>query len=108
MPLTLPHAISIYFDISNGVDITRVKLCFTPDAVVFDEGKTHQGHSDIEAWQRAAQTAFDYSVEPRQIHTEGARVTVTSSVVGNFPNSPVELKHVFCLVDGKINTLEIL
>lgn len=54
MSLTLPHAISIYFTISNGADIARIKHCFTADAVVIDEGKTHTGHVAIEAWQRAA------------------------------------------------------
>lgn len=108
MPLSLPHAISIYFAISNGSDTASVKLCFTNDAVVIDEGKTHLGYAAIEAWQRATKAAFDYSVEPIEVFTEGDRVTVTSNVAGNFPNSPVVLKHAFGLVDGKINTLEIV
>ena len=108
MSLSLPHAIADYFSISNGADITNVKHCFTADAVVMDEGKTYKGHAAIEAWQRAAQAAFDYSVGPVQFITEGNRVTVTSNVVGNFPGSPVTLKHAFGLVGDKINTLEIL
>lgn len=108
MSLALPHAISDYFEISNGADIANVKHCFTADAVVTDEGKTHKGHAAIEAWQRAAQAAFDYSVEPVQLLTEGHRVTVTSNVVGNFPGSPIVLKHAFDLVGDKINTLEII
>lgn len=108
MSFTLPHAISTYFSISNGADITRIKDCFTVDAVVTDENKTHQGHVAIAAWQRAAQAAFDYNVEPIKILNEGDRVTVTSNVVGNFPGSPVKLNHYFALIGGKINTLEIL
>lgn len=108
MSLSLPDAISTYFAISNGADITGVKHCFTADAVVIDEGQTHQGHAAIEAWQRAAQAAFDYSVEPIEVLIEGDRVTVTSNVVGNFPGSPVKLNHAFGLVDGRINSLEIV
>lgn len=108
MSFTLPHAISTYFAISNGADIASIKQCFAADAVVVDEGKTHQGHAAIEAWQRAVQARFDYSVEPIQVLTEGDRVTVTSNVVGNFPGSPVELTHTFGLIDDKITTLEIL
>ena len=44
MSLALPHAISDYFSISNGADIANVKHCFTVDAVVTDEGKTHEPH----------------------------------------------------------------
>lgn len=108
MSLSLPHAISLYFAISNGADIADVKRCFTADAVVIDEGKNHQGHAEIEAWQRAVQAAFDYSVEPIEVITEGERITVTSNVVGNFPGSPVVLKHAFVLLGDKINTLEIV
>ncbi|WP_342324694.1 nuclear transport factor 2 family protein [Kosakonia sp. BYX6] len=108
MPLSLPHPISVYFSISNGADIATIKHCFTADAVVIDEGKIHRGHAAIEAWQRAVQAAFDYSVEPIQVLTKGNRVTVTSNVVGNFPGSPVVLKHAFGLVGDKINTLEIV
>ncbi|MCB3523548.1 nuclear transport factor 2 family protein [Klebsiella variicola] len=108
MLFTLPHAISIYFSISNGADIARIKDCFTVGAVVTDENQTHQGHVAIAAWQRAAQATFDYSVEPIKVLNEGDRVTVTSNVVGNFPGSPVKLNHYFGLIGDKINTLEIL
>lgn len=108
MSLSLPNAISLYFTIGNGADIADIKHCFTSNAIVIDEGKTYQGHAAIEAWQRAAQSEFDYSVEPIEILTEGARLTVTSYVVGNFPGSPVVLKHAFGLVGDKINTLEIV
>jgi hypothetical protein len=32
------------------------------------------------------------------MHSEGERVIVTSKVVGNFPGSPVTLRHAFGLV----------
>lgn len=108
MSLSLPNAISTYFAKSNIADTNGIKHCFTTDAVVIDEGETHQGHAAIEAWQRAAQAAFDYSIEPIDIHQEGDRVTVRSNVVGNFPGSPVILTHAFGLVGDKINTLEIV
>lgn len=107
MTIALPHAISTYFAISNGGDIANVKQCFTADAAVFDEGKSHKGHAAIMAWQRAVQAAFEYTVEPIQTVAEGSQVTVTARAIGNFPGSPVVLKHVFGLVGGKINTLEI-
>ena len=108
MSLSLPQAISTYFAIGNGADIASVKRCFTLNAVVFDEGKTHQGHAAIEAWQRAAQAAFDYSAHPIEVLTEGDRVIVTTNVVGNFPGSPVMLTHTFGLAGDKIATLEII
>ena len=105
MSLLLPHAIATYFAISNGGDIASVQHCFTTDAIVKDEGKTHHGHTAIAARCHAA---FDYSVEPLEMHSEGERAIVTSKVVGNFPGSPVTLRHAFGLVGDKINTLEIV
>ncbi|EPH6761260.1 MULTISPECIES: nuclear transport factor 2 family protein [Enterobacteriaceae] len=108
MSLSLPNAISTYFAKSNSADIDGIKHCFTTDAIVNDEDNTHRGHAAIEAWQRALQAAFDYSIEPIDIHQEGDRVTVTSNVVGNFPGSSVILTYAFGLVGDKINTLEIV
>ncbi len=88
MSLSLPQAISTYFAIGNGADIASVKRCFTLDAVVFDEGKTHRGYAAIEAWQRAARAAFDYSVHPIEILTEGDRVKSPRTLSVIFPVAP--------------------
>lgn len=108
MSLSLPEAVATYFAISNGADIANVKHCFTPDAVVIDESKTHRGLEAIQAWQRDVQNAFEYTVEPIRVAEDGARLTVTSHVAGNFPGSPVQLSHAFTLLDGKIASLEIV
>lgn len=108
MSLSLPDAVATYFAISNGADIANVNHCFTPDAVVIDEHKTHRGLDAIQAWQRDVQSAFEYIVEPIRVADEGTRLTVTSHVAGNFPGSPVQLSHAFTLLDGKIAALEIV
>ncbi|MFL9608527.1 nuclear transport factor 2 family protein [Methylobacillus sp. Pita2] len=107
MPLSLPDPVSVYFEISNGSDISQISHCFTSDAIVVDEGKTHRGHVAIQAWQREAQKAFKYTVEPVGVSREGARLKVAANVVGNFPGSPAQLDHVFGLDGDKIKSLEI-
>jgi len=107
MPLSLPDPVSAYFDISHGSDIAQIARCFTQDAVVVDEGQTYRGHEAIESWQREAQKKFNYTVEPVSASRDGERLTVTASVVGNFPGSPVQLDHVFDLAGGRIKSLEI-
>lgn len=52
--LSLPESIATYFEISNGGDDTHLTDCFTQDARVFDEEETHQGHTAIQSWLRAA------------------------------------------------------
>jgi len=107
MALSLPDPVSTYFEISNGSGIDRIARCFAQDAVVVDEGRTYRGHDAIQAWQREAQKTFQYTVEPLRASRDGDRLTVTASVVGNFPGSPVQLDHVFGLAGDEIRSLEI-
>lgn len=107
MFLSLPDPILTYFEISNGSDIAQLAHCFTPDAVVVDEGQTYQGHDAIQSWQREAQKKFEYTVEPVSVSRDGDRLKVTANVVGNFPGSPAQLEHIFGLTGEKITSLEI-
>ena len=107
MRLPLPESITAYFEVSNGADDAKLTLWFTKDAVVLDEGQTHQGHESIRTWLREAQKKFEYSVEPLNVSQSGACVTVTAKVTGNFSGSPVQLEHVFQLVGSRIGSLAI-
>ena len=107
MNLQLPEAVNTYFAISNGDDPARLATCFHADARVIDEKRTHQGIDAIVAWQRQARQAFSYSIEPVDASQRGERLSVTARVVGDFPGSPVLLKHLFALTDGQIRSLEI-
>jgi len=107
MKLQLPEAVNTYFAISNGDDPARLATCFHADARVIDEKRTHQGIDAIVAWQRQARQAFSYRVEPVEASQRDNALTVTARVAGDFPGSPVLLKHLFALMDGQIRSLEI-
>ncbi|WAJ39215.1 nuclear transport factor 2 family protein [Pseudomonas sp. GOM7] len=107
MNLHLPEAVNTYFAISNGGDATRLATCFHAHARVTDEKRTHQGIDAIVAWQREARQAFSYRVEPVDASQRDEALTVTARVTGDFPGSPVLLKHLFALTDGRISSLEI-
>lgn len=107
MPLSLPISVSTYFEISNGADDARIAHCFAQDAVVADEGRTHQGLDAIRSWLREARKKFEYAVEPASVSREGDRLTVRANVVGNFPGSPIQLDHVFELSGDRIQSLKI-
>lgn len=107
MSVSLPVAIATYFDAASHADSERLAQCFTPDATVQDEGRTHRGHDAITAWKIEAQRKYQYTVEPIGASANGERVVVATNVVGNFPGSPVQLDHVFRLTGDKIDSLEI-
>ncbi|WP_210638730.1 MULTISPECIES: nuclear transport factor 2 family protein [unclassified Pseudomonas] len=107
MKLKLPSVVEQYFDISNGGDASRLATCFSTNASVFDENRTHEGIDAIEAWLRETQQAFAFQVEPVEVIQGAGTLTVTARVTGDFPGSPVRLNHVFTLADGRISSLEI-
>ncbi|MGY2463103.1 nuclear transport factor 2 family protein [Vreelandella sulfidaeris] len=107
MSLSLPDAISTYFRISNGADVSHIAECFTHDACVFDEGETHRGRPAIQAWMRATREKIEYRVEPVSVSQQGNTMVVTATVTGNFPGSPVQLDHAFQLAESQIQSLEI-
>jgi len=104
--LKLPEPIAAYFqaDAHAGEAITQ---CFTEQAVVKDEGRTHSGHAAIKAWKLDASSKYSYTSEPIDLEEKDGGYVVTSRVTGNFPGSPVDLRYVFALERGKIASLEI-
>lgn len=104
--LTLPEPIAAYFnaDRHDGEAIVR---CFTMQAIVKDEGRTHSGSAAIRAWQIDASSRYSYTSEPIALVEQDGGYTVTSRMTGNFPGSPLDLRFAFRLECGKIAYLEI-
>jgi hypothetical protein len=105
--LNLPKPITAYFIADRG-DGDAVSLCFTENAVVQDEGHTHNGHAAIKAWKTAASAKYEYTCEPFACAEQGGKTVVTSHLMGNFPGSPVDLRFFFKLDGDLIVSLEII
>jgi hypothetical protein len=104
--LILPEPIAAYFaaDQQNPEALAR---CFTPQAVVKDEGHTYAGLEAIKAWKAAASARYSYTTEPFAVVKEEGFQIIRSRVSGNFPGSPVDLHCRFRLERGLIASLEI-
>lgn len=103
----LPDAVVRYLDASNRFDAASAAACFTPDAVVHDEGQQHVGPEAIRSW--VSQTGQKYRPNTTVIRAQekDAKIAVAVRVTGQFPGSPVELEFEFSLRDGKISELSI-
>ena len=108
MPLDLPKPVAAYFtaDRDRG-DSDAIVRCFTEDAVVKDEGRTHVGRSAIAAWKAEASTKYNYTSEPIALENAGDNTIVTSHLVGDFPGSPIDLRYIFAFDGDRIASLEI-
>ncbi len=107
MSLALPHAIACFFAASNAGDATVLLPHLAIDAVVYDERREHRGAAAVSAWLAQTQATTPYCAVPLGVHTQGEQVRVTAQVSGDFPQSPLQLEHVFQLVGGKIAALQI-
>ncbi|MFO1021534.1 MAG: nuclear transport factor 2 family protein [Planctomycetales bacterium] len=105
-PLQLPAPIAAYFEADTGPG-QAVADCFTPDAVVQDEGHTYHGQAEIRAWRADVATKFTYTCEPLAVEQAPDTTIVACKLTGNFPGSPIDLRFHFQLAGDKIRTLHI-
>lgn len=106
MLIALPRPVAAYFAADRN-DANAVALCFTENAIVIDERRTHAGSEAIRRWKAEASAKFNYTAEPFAVSEEDGQTIVTARVTGDFPGSPVDLRYAFVLKGGKIARLEI-
>ena len=107
MQIPMPPPVQLYFQSEAYQDTLRLAECFTPDAVVTDERRTHQGLDAIRAWKAGSKAATKYQVTPVSAEPDGGRLVVVGRVEGEFPGSPVMLRYLFDLDGDRISALEI-
>src|SRR5262249_44360989 len=107
MTLNLPKPVAAYFT-ADKADAAAVAQCFTTNALVKDEKRTHQGRTAIKQWKTDAAAKYQYTNEPIAFEQQGEKLIVTSRLTGNFPGSPVDLRFFFDLDGDKIASLEII
>lgn len=106
-PLILPAPIEAYFA-ADQLDGEAVSECFTQTAVVKDEESAYHGRAEIKQWKTESSKKYEYTSEPHTCEEkEDGTVVVTSTLTGNFPGSPVDLRFIFKLVVDKIESLEV-
>lgn len=104
----LPGVLVAYWKAANSGEIRAAADCFSPDAIVLDEGQTHRGLPAIHSWIENTTRQYHSVVEPLQWSWQDGGHHVTARVSGTFPGSPVELDFLFTLQDNHIVRLEIL
>ena len=103
--MNLPKVIAELVKTQNNFDNVAYANCFTETAVVFDEGKTHNGRKEIENWIDKANKDYQATMKPLEYATKEEILKV--EVSGNFPGSPIVLSYHLKLEDGLINSLKI-
>ncbi|OLY94365.1 hypothetical protein SAMN05444008_10546 [Cnuella takakiae] len=105
--MNLPNVVTGLIKSQEQFDSAAFANFFAADAVVFDEGKTHQGRMAIQQWNAQTNQEYQTTLQPMgYAETEGGGV-LTTQVSGTFPGSPIVAKYHLQIADDLIQSLKI-
>lgn len=102
----LPKVVADLVAAQNNFDSLAYADCFSDTAVVFDEGKTHNGKTEIRNWIAKANIEYQATMKPLD-YSEVDQI-LKAEVSGNFPGSPLVLTYSYQIENGKIQSLRIV
>lgn len=103
--MNLPNVIADLAKAQNNFDSVAYSNCFSETAVVFDEGKTHNGRTEIQQWIKKANEEYQAVMKPLKYSPK--EEILKAEVSGNFPGSPIVLSYHFGFNGGLIQSLKI-
>lgn len=101
----LPKVVADLVKAQDLFDSLAYANCFTETAVVFDEGKTHNGKKEIQKWIEKANGEYKIAMKP--LEYSEAEHTLKAEISGSFLGSPLVLEYEFQFKDNQIQTLKI-
>jgi len=108
MSAQLPEIVDRYFEADGRRDHHAVVDLFTPNGVVFDEGKEWRGIDGLRAWREGPASTYEYTasvVDSSAVDHDSYVVNVRLD--GNFPGGTVDLRFTFTLAGERITRLRI-
>lgn len=103
--MNLPNIITTLVNAQNQYNSHSYADCFTDNAVVFDEGKTYNGKTEIENWISEANNEYKTIMKP--LNYDEKENILSAEISGTFPGSPAILKYHFKFNNGLIQSLKI-
>lgn len=104
--MNLPKVVTELIKAQNSLDSVAYTNCFNETAVVFDEGKTHNGKTEIKNWIEKANNAYQAVMKP--VAYSETEHTLKTEVSGTFPGSPIIMTYHYEFKDGFIQSLKIV
>jgi hypothetical protein len=107
MAPALPKPIAAYVEANAELDVDGMLQPFAADAVVYDDGGHHRGHTELRTWLEEAVIAAKAIFTPDTVRHENGQVVVEGPAHGDFKGSPIRFTFCFTLQSDAIKTLEI-
>ncbi|MFI5611717.1 nuclear transport factor 2 family protein [Amycolatopsis sp. NPDC051903] len=104
----LPAVITTYLTVDQARDLDPALACYTDDAVVTDEGRTHRGKHEIRNWLNRAASRYTYTTTlVAAHHVDNEHYVAVHHLQGDFPGGVVDLRLQFTLDGDRIAELVI-
>ncbi|MCP9750542.1 nuclear transport factor 2 family protein [Ferruginibacter sp. HRS2-29] len=101
-PTVIEHLVAA----QNNADSQAYADCFSNNAIVHDEGKTHQGKPAIKSWIEEANARYQTRMKP--LEYSAADKTLKAEISGTFDGSPIVLTYHLAFTEGLIQSLSII
>ena len=105
--MNLPKVVADLVKAQDNFDSVAYANCFSETAVVFDEGKTHNGRKEIEHWIASANKQYKTTMKPISFEKEGSKIILKAEISGDFPGSPAVLSYHLEIINEQIQSLKI-
>lgn len=105
--MNLPKVITDLVTAQNNFDSVAYANCFSETAVVFDEGRTHNGRKEVEQWIADANERYEAVMKPVSFEEKETESILKAEVSGNFPGSPALLSYHLEIAGELIQSLKI-
>ncbi|TDB66786.1 cupin domain-containing protein [Arundinibacter roseus] len=105
--MNLPKVVADLVETQNSFDSVAYANCFSETAIVFDEGKTHNGRKEIECWIANSNERYKATIKPVGFEEKENKILLIAETSGNFPGSPILLTYHMEIADELIQSLKI-
>jgi hypothetical protein len=105
--MNLPKVVANLVETQNCFNSVAYANCFSETAIVFDEGKTHNGRKEIEHWIADANERYQATMQPVSFEEKETESLLKAKTSGNFPGSPIVLSYHLEIADELIQSLKI-
>jgi hypothetical protein len=105
--MNLSKVIAELVKAQDNFDSVAYANCFSDTAVVFDEGKTHNGRTEIQHWIAEANEKYKTVMKPIGFTKTDTTSVLSAEISGTFDGSPIVLEYYFEIIDGLIQSLKI-
>lgn len=105
--MNLPTAVAALVKAQDQFDSAAYADCFSETALVFDEGKTHRGRTEISQWIEQSNEKYKTVMTPMSFVETGKTGVLSAKVSGSFDGSPIVLNYHFEIADALIQSLKI-